>query len=188
MIKVGIVSFQGAVAEHSLILEKTFTQMGLKGTVVSVRHHLEGIDALIIPGGESTTISRLLLKTNLFHAISDAAKDIPIMGTCAGCILLAKTVQGVDTLGMMHMEVERNAFGPQKQSFQCPLAIKGFSRPFHAVFIRSPVITRVWDDCRPLASLDGSIVMASEKKWLALSFHPELTPDVRIHQYFLEMI
>lgn len=103
------------------------------------------------------------------------------MGTCAGCILLAKKLDGneINTLGLMDIEVKRNAFGRQRESFQCLLDIEGFREPFPAVFIRAPLIKKVWEDCT---------IMAREKNKLALAFHPELTDDLRIHQYFLEML
>jgi len=118
--------------------------------------------------------------------------DLCIMGTCAGCVLLAKEIVGSeDDVKLLHaidMEVERNAFGRQKESFEKNVKIKEFSKPYNAVFIRAPVIKRVWGKCEILAKIDEKIIAARQDKFLALSFHPELTSDLRIHQYFLDMI
>ena len=118
--------------------------------------------------------------------------DIYLMGTCAGCVLLAKEIndkeQKINLLNAMDMQVERNAFGRQKESFEKQLEIKGFSTPFNAVFIRAPLIKKVWGTCNVLATLKQEIVMVRQGQFLALSFHPELTNDLRIHRYFLEMI
>lgn len=187
--KVGIIAFQGAVEEHRVAVERTMEKLGKKGKVFLIREKFGDIDALIIPGGESTTILHLMKKTKIFDDIKKIADEIPIMGTCAGCILLAKKViNGVESLEIMDMEVERNAFGRQKESFECPLSIEGFDEPFPAVFIRAPIIKRVWGDCKALAKIGEGIVMARQKNKIALAFHPELTDDLRIHQYFLEMI
>ena len=192
--KIGIMAVQGAVEEHMAIVEKTMDKMKIEGKAFPIRKkgEMDEIDALIIPGGESTTISRLLIKFGLIEKISELAKNgLPIMGTCAGCVLLSKKCVGVKklkTLKLMKMEVERNAFGRQRESFQLPIKIKGFKRTFNAVFIRAPVIKNVWGSCVPLASIDDKIVMAEQGKLLATSFHPELTEDTRIHEYFLKMI
>lgn len=118
--------------------------------------------------------------------------NIALMGTCAGCILLAKkltdTKADVRLLQAMDMQVERNAFGRQKESFERSIAIKGFTTPYNAVFIRAPIITKIWGTCEILATSGKEIVMARQNNYLALSFHPELTDDLRIHRYFLEMV
>ena len=192
--KIGIMAVQGAVEEHMAIVEKTMDKMRIKGKAFSIRRkgEMDEIDALIIPGGESTTISRLLIKFELIEKISELVKNgLPIMGTCAGCVLLSQKCVGVKklkTLKLMKMEVERNAFGRQRESFQLPIKIKGFKSPFNAIFIRAPIIKNVWGDCMPLATVDDKIVMAGQGKLLATSFHPELTEDTRIHEYFLKMI
>jgi 5'-phosphate synthase pdxT subunit len=155
---------------------------------------IETIDALIVPGGESTTISRILIKSKIHDALLRRIEkdDISLMGTCAGCVLLAKklTENNLDVrlLAAMDMQVERNAFGRQRESFEKPIMIKGFSTPFHAVFIRAPVITKVRGDCEVLATLEKKIIMARQGRYLALSFHPELTSDLRVHRLFLEML
>jgi len=177
-------------------VKHAFEEMNVRGTTISVRHkeHIDEIDALIVPGGESSTISKILTKSGMFDAIDQRVKDntLPIMGTCAGCVLLAKKIvenkDNLESLHAMDIEVERNAFGRQKESFEKIIEIKGFSKPYHAVFIRAPVIKNVWGTCEILAEVDKKIVAARQKKFLAFSFHPELTDDIRLHQYFLEMI
>ena len=176
-------------------MKHAFEEMNVCGTVVTVRHkkHISEIDALIIPGGESTTISKILVKSGMYDAIIQRVEDnsLPIMGTCAGCVLLAKKIVGnegeITSLCVMDIEVERNMFGRQKESFEKNLEIKGFSKPYHAVFIRAPVIKKVWGTCKILAEIDKKIVAARQDKFLAVSFHPELTDDLRLHKYFLEM-
>jgi 5'-phosphate synthase pdxT subunit len=151
-------------------------------------------NGLIIPGGESTTISRILVNSGIYDVICDRLKqnDLAIMGTCAGCVLLAKELTDASTkvrlLHAMDMQVQRNAFGRQKQSSERILMIKGFTEPYNAVFIRAPVITKTWDDCEILATAEKEIVMARQNNCLALSFHPELTDDLRIHRLFLTMV
>ena len=176
-------------------MKHAFEEMNVCGTTISVRHkeHIDEIDALIIPGGESSTISKILTKSGMFDAIVQRVKDntLPIMGTCAGCVLLAKKIvenkDNLESLHAMDIEVERNAFGRQKESFEKNIEIKRFSKPYHAVFIRAPVIKKIWGTCEILAEVDKKIVAARQKKFLAFSFHPELTDDIRLHQYFLEM-
>jgi 5'-phosphate synthase pdxT subunit len=196
-IKVGIVAIQGAVSEHVDTVERTLKSLDLKGSAVQVRRlpDLEGVQALIIPGGESTTIGKLLVKFGLFERIIARAKDgMPIMGTCAGCILLAKEgddqVSKTDTklLGLMDMAVDRNAFGRQRESFETDLKVEGMKAPFHAVFIRSPAILRTWGKCKPLAVFEDKIAIAKQGNLLAMTFHPELTPDLRFHSLLVEMI
>jgi 5'-phosphate synthase pdxT subunit len=190
VITVGVTAFQGAVEEHMATIERAMQEMNIDGRAVAVRQSLNGIDALVIPGGESTTISTLMQKTGLYDELQTQGNEIPIMGTCAGCVLLASEVIGDDvpTLGLMDMVVERNAFGRQNESFQCMVDITGFDTPFLGIFIRAPLIKEVKGDGRILAEIDQGIVMAREKNKLSLVFHPELTTDVRIHQYFLGML
>lgn len=184
--KIGVVNFQGGVSEHLSILKK------LVNDVVLVRYleELKELDGLVIPGGESTTISLFLKKRLLDGILEKAADGMGILGTCAGCIILAKEVigRGEGTLKLMNMRVERNAFGRQKESFEAFLDISGLENKFHGVFIRAPVIKEVWGDCKALAKLDNKIVMAREKNFFAVSFHPELTDDIRIHKMFVESI
>jgi 5'-phosphate synthase pdxT subunit len=188
MIKIGIIALQGAITEHIQAVKNALQDLNRNGKVIPIKEKLPSLDGLIIPGGESTTISHLLRKSGLFDEIRTMAPSLPIMGTCAGCILLAKQAEGIKTLEIMHMEVERNAFGRQRDSFQSPLGIQGFTESFPGIFIRAPVIRRVWNKCQPLAWIDDKIVMAKEKHFLAVAFHPELVEDLRLHKYFVEMI
>ena len=196
-VRVGIIAIQGAVSEHVDTVERTLDSLGLKGTAVQVRRlpDLEGVQALILPGGESTTIAKLLVKFGLFDKIiSRAHEGMPIMGTCAGTILLAK--QGDDQvsktqtklLGLMDMAVDRNAFGRQRESFETDITVEGLKGPLHAVFIRAPAITRVWGKCKVLSRFEDKIVIAKQGNLLALAFHPELTKDLRLHSLLLQMI
>jgi pyridoxal 5'-phosphate synthase pdxT subunit len=195
--KAGVVSVQGAAPEHMAALKVAMANLGFNGEAVMVRkaNDLEGISCLVIPGGESTTISKLLRRFDLFDRIIDLANDgVPIMGTCAGCVLLSKEgddqVERTETelLKLMDMAVDRNAFGRQRESFEVPLDIKGLEGQFPAVFIRAPLITKVWGNCEVLAMHASCVVMAKQENLLALSFHPELSGDARIHEMLLKMI
>jgi len=195
--KAGVISVQGAAPEHVAALKVAMANLGKNGEVVTVRKakDLEAVSCLVIPGGESTTISKLLRRFDLFDRIIDLANDgMPIMGTCAGCVLLSKEgddqVEKTETelLKLMDMAVDRNAFGRQRESFEVPLTIEGMAGQFPAVFIRAPLITKVWGKCVPLAMHSSSIVMAKQDNLLALSFHPELSNDARIHEMLLRMV
>jgi pyridoxal 5'-phosphate synthase pdxT subunit len=195
--KAGVISVQGAAPEHIAALKVAMANLGMQGEAVSVRRakDLEGIECLVLPGGESTTISKLLRRFDLFDRIIDLANGgMPILGTCAGCVLLSKEgddqVEKTETelLKLMDMAVDRNAFGRQRESFEVPLTIEGMAEQFPAVFIRAPLITRVWGRCEPLATHSSSIVMAKQDNLLALSFHPELSGDSRIHEMLLRMV
>ncbi len=195
--KAGVLAVQGAVQEHLEILEKTLSNLGISGSPVRVRRlkDLEEVSCLIIPGGESTTISKLLQKNGLYETVRNRAEaGMPVMGTCAGCILLAKegddAVMRTETklLSLMDMAVVRNAFGRQKESFEADLDISGFGSPFKGVFIRAPAISKVWGDCSAMSEFKDRTAMARQGSMLALAFHPELSDDTRIHELFLEMI
>ncbi|MEE9151606.1 MAG: pyridoxal 5'-phosphate synthase glutaminase subunit PdxT [Thermoplasmata archaeon] len=195
--KVGVIALQGAVSEHIEAVLRAIRELEIQGKVTPIRRvkQLEAVDGLIIPGGESTTISKLLDKFDMSQTIKEMAeKGMPIMGTCAGCILLAKEgdseVEKSETklLGLMDMKVKRNAFGRQRESFETKLDIKGFDLPYKAVFIRAPAIESVWGGCTALASVEGKILLARQENLLACAFHPELTDDMRIHGLLLEMI
>ncbi len=195
--KIGVLAVQGAVSEHVTILNGAMDQMELEGSVSQVRFsdEIEPLDGLVIPGGESSTISRLLDAMEIRDLIIEKAEaGMQLMGTCAGSILLAKegdeAVDRSDTklLGLMDMSVKRNAFGRQKFSFEYKLDIDRIADEFHAVFIRAPAIDRCWGSCEPLSRVKDNIVAAEQDNLLALSFHPELTDDMRIHKYFLEKI
>jgi len=195
-ISIGILGIQGAVSEHVTAMTRTLKEKDAKGTVFVVKHkeQINGIDGLIIPGGESTTISRVLHKSGIYDEILKRVEEsnLPIMGTCAGCVILAKEITDhaaeVEPLYLMDMHVKRNAFGRQRESFEQRIDINGFTQPYNAVFIRAPLITKVWGKCKILAKIDKKIVMARQDNLLASSFHPELTDDLRIHEYFLEII
>jgi 5'-phosphate synthase pdxT subunit len=198
MTKIGVIAIQGNVSEHVTALEKTLAERGERGEVVPIKHRgiVESCDALAIPGGESTTIGRLMQRERMFEEIKTAVEenDIPILGTCAGLVLLAKeggdevAKTGQPLLGLMDTTVKRNAFGRQCESFEVLLPIKLFDEPFPAVFIRAPVITHAAATVEILATFDEHIVAARQGKLLALAFHPELTEDRRIHQYFFDLI
>lgn len=183
--KVGVLALQGAFIEH----KKTLNALDTDVVEVRLPQHLEGLDALIIPGGESTTIGKLATTYDLIDPLREFAKEKPTWGTCAGMIFLAKDI-GIDRqpiLGLMDITVNRNAFGRQIDSFETDLTIKPLGDvPFHAVFIRAPIVTSVNDGVDVLGTLDdGRIVAVREGHLLATAFHPELTPDSRLHRYFL---
>ncbi|MCK4367035.1 MAG: pyridoxal 5'-phosphate synthase glutaminase subunit PdxT [Thermoplasmata archaeon] len=194
--KIGVLSVQGAVSEHVEMTDGALRDLGRSGSAVVVRRvdQIEGIDSLIIPGGESTTISRLIDRQGLRDSIIKRGQEgMPIMGTCAGCVLMARAgdddVERTDTklLSLMDMKVVRNAFGGQRESFEAELDTVLFEEPFHGVFIRAPAMTEVWEDCAALARLDEHVVMAGQADFLAVAFHPELSGDSRIHRYFLDL-
>ncbi len=196
-INIGIIGIQGAITEHQKTLEKTYKTKKITGniTVVKKTEDLEKLNGLIIPGGESTTISRFLQKTGLKNAIKKkiTEENLAVMGTCAGCVILSKKLtdykkKDVKLLNAVDIEVERNAFGRQKESFEKTIKIKEIKQPFNAVFIRAPIIRKTWDDVEVLAETDNKTVMVKQKNIIALSFHPELTDDTRIHEYFINMI
>ena len=195
--KIGVISVQGAVPEHLLMSQQALQLMDKKGQVIAVRRleELKAVDCLIVPGGESTTISKLLRKFQLFDEIVDMGLNgTPIMGTCAGCVLLAKEgceqaeKTGTELLSLMDMAVDRNAFGRQRESFEASLTVNGLGYPFPGIFIRAPLITKVWGDCQVLSRHQGEAVMARQDNLLALSFHPELTTDPRMHQLLFSLV
>jgi 5'-phosphate synthase pdxT subunit len=190
--KIGILALQGDFAEHSATLEK----MGVEIHEVRLPGQLEALDGLIIPGGESTTIGKLAEDYQLIEPIQEFSQTRAIWGTCAGAIFLSKDARRKQPLlGLMDITVERNAFGRQVESFEIDLEVPVLQKfepqnghPFHAVFIRAPLIESVGGTARTLATLpDGRIVAAQQGKLLATSFHPELTPDDRFHRYFLSL-
>ena len=195
-VSIGVLGIQGAISEQITSMTNALKETNTSGEVFFVKYkkEIDDIDALILPGGESTTISKNLYKSDLHDAIIKRIEEnsLPIMGTCAGCVLLAKELvdnnKDIKLLHAMDMQVERNAFGRQKESFEKNIDINDFSSPFAAVFIRAPLIKKVWGKCEVLAAMDKKIVMARQNKFLALSFHPEITDDLRIHKYFLDMI
>lgn len=186
--KIGVLALQGAFAEHIEILR----QLEVDAVPVRLPEGLIGVDGLIIPGGESTTISKLMLDYNLISGIkSMAQKGLPIFGTCAGMILLSTETDNsdVETLGLMDITVKRNAFGRQRESFETGLSIPVLGEePYLAVFIRAPAIEYSNGNVEILARLgDSTGVAARQGKLLASAFHPELTNDLRFHKYFLDI-
>lgn len=185
MIEVGVLALQGDVREHATAVEEA----GGKWTPVRRPKDLAGIDALIIPGGESTTIAKLAAIYGLIDPLRRAISDgLPTFGTCAGMILLAAGVtEGVQTqLGVLDVTVERNAFGRQNESFEADLEIAGLEEPFRAVFIRAPWVAKIGGGVEVLAAVDEHPVMVRQANILACSFHPELTGDARIHTMVLQ--
>lgn len=187
--KIGVLASQGAFAEHIAILNRLETE----AVPVRLPRELRGLDGLIIPGGESTTVSRLMSEYSLAGEIEALAMaGMPVFGTCAGMILMAKRVAGNNNghLGLMDIEVRRNAFGRQRESFEAELSITVLGEePFHGVFIRAPVIEHYDGGVEVLARLGGgAVVAARQEKLLASAFHPELTDDLRFHRYFLDIV
>ncbi len=193
--RIGVIGLQGDVEEHITALGRAFDEFGIEGEARWIRRppDLEDIDGIVLPGGESTTISKLLTKFGLRETLIEmAGEGAPILGTCAGCVLLAKEGDelvektGTELLSLMEMGVDRNAFGPQSESFEAPIQIEGIG-VYPGVFIRAPLITRVWGECKALGSIDNGIVLAREGNLLAASFHPELTGDSRFYRLFFDM-
>ena len=187
-ITIGVLSLQGDVEEHLDALRAT--KVEARG--VKTPEDLEHVDGLIIPGGESTTVGEMIGRFGLAKPLEKRVKaGMPVWGTCMGMIVLAKQVQGSKqpTLGLLSIEVKRNAFGRQVESAEVPLEVEGIGgKPFPGVFIRAPWIEKSWDDAKVLATLDGKAVMVRQKGILGTSFHPELTEDNRIHRYFADMV
>jgi pyridoxal 5'-phosphate synthase pdxT subunit len=189
MVKIGVLALQGAFIEHEKILEN----LGAETAEVRLPEHLRDLDGLIIPGGESTTIGKLATEYGLIEPLRQFAKEKPTWGTCAGLIFLAKDI-GVERqpiLALMDVVVDRNAFGRQVDSFETDLDFKGLAEdsPFHAIFIRAPLVRKVGDGVKILAQLnDGGIVAVQQGHLLGTAFHPELTNDQRVHQYFCDMV
>ena len=186
--KIGVLAAQGAFVEHIASLK----QLDIEAKSIRLPDEMQGVDGLIIPGGESTSISRLISTYDLVKEIVAMAGDgLPVFGTCAGMILMAKQVtgNGMPSLGLMNIVVKRNAFGRQVDSFEADITIPVLgSEPFPAVFIRAPLIEKCGDGVEALAKLnDGTVVAAKQDNLLVTAFHPELTGDMRFHRYFLDM-
>lgn len=190
--KIGVLALQGSFHEHQSILQK----LGVQVVQVRLPHELEDLNGLIIPGGESTTIGKLAVDFGLLEPLQRFGKEHAIWGTCAGSIFLSKDAHRQQPLlGLMDIQVERNAFGRQIDSFEIDLEIpvlQSISKEkpvFHCIFIRAPLIEKVGKNVEILAKLpNGKIVAARQGHLLATSFHPELTEDTRFHQYFLEVV
>ena len=187
--KIGVLALQGAFIEHINVIQ----QLGVEASPVRLPNELEHLDGLIIPGGESTTILRLMQTFNFIQSLREQAKaGFPILGTCAGMICLAKKISnhGMEALAVMDLVVRRNAFGRQVDSFEVELGIPVLGdKPFLAVFIRAPIIENYDKDVEILAQLkDNTVVAARQGRLLVTAFHPELTEDLRFHKYFLDII
>jgi 5'-phosphate synthase pdxT subunit len=187
-VKIGVLALQGAFIEH----EKMLRRLGAETVEVRLPEHLHGLDGLIIPGGESTTIGKLAVEYGLIEPLRTFAQQRPTWGTCAGLIFLAKDI-GIEhqpILGVMDVKVNRNAFGRQIDSFEVDLPVRGLGEaPFHAVFIRAPLVEAAYADAEVLATLaDGRIVAVQQRHLLGTAFHPELTDDPRFHQLFLDLV
>jgi len=195
--KIGIIGLQGAVSEHIDAVRRAMLKIGAKGEPIwaGKPEQLDGIDGVIIPGGESTTIGKLMRRTKTFDCIQRLGESgVPILGTCAGLIVLAKrgdeqvakTKQPL--IGLLDIAVARNAFGRQRESFEADLDIPMLGKkPFPGVFIRAPAVTEIWGDAKVIAEFMGKIVGVKQGNTIAVAFHPELTQDTRLHEHFLRM-
>lgn len=187
--EIGVLALQGDFSEHFQVMQS----LEVTPRLVRLPEDLSGLDGLIIPGGESTTIGKLAAAFNLIEPLRQFGQEHAIWGTCAGAIFLSKdTYHDQPLLHLMDIRVQRNAFGRQVDSFEIDLEVSfldhGTQNPYHAIFIRAPIIQAVEGDAQTLLTLpDGRIVAAQQGKLLATSFHPELTSDARFHQYFLAL-
>jgi len=187
--RIGVLALQGAFAAHLAVIQRA----GARAHEVRVPRDLDDCDALVIPGGESTTMSKLLMSAELFEPLAKRLADgMPTFGTCAGMILLAREVADgrpdQRSFGALDIAVQRNAYGRQADSFEADITIEGCAESFHAVFIRAPRITRVGAGVETLASHAGAPVLVRSKTVMAASFHPELAEDDRVHEFFFDMI
>jgi 5'-phosphate synthase pdxT subunit len=186
-VKIGVLALQGAFAAHARVLRA----LDAEPREVRRPDDLARVDALVMPGGESTTMGMLLVSSSLQQPIRERLDEgMPVLGTCAGLILLAEGIRdGRDDqvgFGVLDVDVRRNGFGRQVDSFETDLAVDGLDEPFHAVFIRAPVVERAGDGVEVLASVDGKPVLVRQRAIMAAAFHPELSDDDRIHRLFLE--
>ena len=186
--KVGVLALQGAFARHSEVL----TGLGVVPLEVRTPGDLDAVDAMVVPGGESTTMSMLLDSSGLRPSLAERLADgLPVLGTCAGMILLAvRVTDGRDdqrSFGAIDIDVRRNGYGRQVDSFEDQLSVTGLDGPFHGVFIRAPVVERIGSDVEVLATVDGVPVLCREGAVLVSSFHPEMSGDGRIHERFLDL-
>jgi len=187
--RIGVLALQGAFAAHTAALKR----LGVESREVRVPSDLDECDALVMPGGESTTMSKLLETSALFDPIAERIADgMPVFGTCAGMILLAREVTDgrpdQRSFGAIDIAVQRNAYGRQVDSFETDIALRGDAEPFHAVFIRAPRITRLGVGVEVLAEQSGDPVLVRSNAVMAASFHPELADDDRVHQLFLTLV
>jgi pyridoxal 5'-phosphate synthase pdxT subunit len=187
-LNIGVLALQGAFREH----KQMFENLGATVTEVRFPEHLKGLQGLVIPGGESTTMARLIQTYGFDTALPEFYKNGGAMwGTCAGAITISKEIVGYPNqprLNLLDIAVERNAYGRQVASFETDVAVESFDAPFHVVFIRAPRIASVGETVKVLASYKGDPIMVQQDRLMATVFHPELTDDLRIHQYFLENV
>ncbi|MBO8160030.1 MAG: pyridoxal 5'-phosphate synthase glutaminase subunit PdxT [Thermosipho sp. (in: Bacteria)] len=185
--KIGVSGIQGDFREHKLMLEK----MGIETVVVRKPEELDFVDGLIIPGGESTTMIRIMKMIGFYDALKKKIEaGFPVFGTCAGMIVLSKEVTNFnqDSLKAIDIKVERNAYGRQVDSFETDIQIKDFKKPFRAIFIRAPKVVEYGEDVEVLSEYNGSPILLRQGKILVASFHPELTDDAEIHELFINMV
>lgn len=184
---IGVLAYQGDVREHLRILD----QLGVRSLEVRDPADLDRVDGLIVPGGESTVMGKLTARYGLLEPLRRAARaGLPILGTCAGMILMAREVEGPpqELLGVMDVRVRRNAFGPQVASFEAEVDVKGIDGgPVSGAFIRAPWISQAGPEVDVLAEIDGRPIAARQGNLLAVAFHPELTGDVRLHRWFVDL-
>ncbi|AFK22807.1 pyridoxal 5'-phosphate synthase glutaminase subunit PdxT [Pyrococcus sp. ST04] len=196
MVKIGVIGLQGDVSEHIEATKRALKSLSIQGEVFWLKkpEQLEEADGIIIPGGESTTISRLMQKTGLFKPLKSLIENgLPVMGTCAGLIMLSKDVIGATPeqkfLEVLDVKVNRNAYGRQVDSFEAPVRLAFDDKPFIGVFIRAPrIVELLSENVKPIAWLNDRIVGVEEGNIIGLEFHPELTEDTRIHEYFIKKI
>lgn len=184
---VGVVAIQGDFEKHIHSLERCGI-LDLQVREVRVAEDLDGVDRVIIPGGESTTVGMLMQRFGLGSALQErAASGMPIWGTCMGMILMASQVEGRDqySLNLLDITVRRNAFGAQVHSFEDQVVVEGLNEPATGVFIRAPIVTELRGDAQSIATYDGKVVAVRQGQLLGTSFHPELTDDVRLHRWFM---
>lgn len=196
--RIGVFALQGDVSEHISAMKNAVRSLGYEYEVITIRNkdELESVNAAILPGGESTTIYRLLVNFGLYDLLKERCLDtkMPVFGTCAGMVLLAKEgdeqVRKTETrlIGLVDAKVRRNAFGRQKGSFETAVEIKGLNEPFPAVFIRAPAYEKSWGRAEVLSTFRNNIIMAKQRNVLVSAFHPELTNDIRVHELFLKMV
>ncbi len=182
--KIGVLALQGAFREHMEILKK----LGVEGVEIRKKEDLQDIQGIILPGGESTTMGKLLIELGIMDTLKNLIADgLPVYGTCAGMILLAKSLLNDDRvhLGIMDISVRRNAYGRQLGSFMCKAPVKGVADDVEMVFIRAPYIESCGKGIEVLSEVEGNIVAARQDNILVTSFHPELTSDYRVHEFFI---
>lgn len=185
--KVGILALQGAFQEHKNILDS----LNVDNCLLKTKEQLEDIDGIILPGGESTAMGKLLRDFDILKLLREKIKNgLPVFGTCSGMILLAEKLSNSEVvhLGVMGIEVKRNAYGRQLGSFETETDFKGIDKKVKMVFIRAPYVENTKEGVKILATVNGNIVAVREKNMLAVSFHPELTNDTSVHEYFLDII